>query len=157
MSTRNILLVLCTTAVLIFSGFKKQQDCDPLTSQQLKTTLTDLGYTVSNIETNTSIPKYSITVTTGGLNIPIAAEVSASTRYIWLTVYLGKADETNGTKNFGLLKQNGSIQPCQFYVTKSGNIMMGLPVENRGVTSTILKDKIDFISARVGDTKSDWQ
>ena len=56
-----------------------------------------------------------------------------------------------------LLKQNAVIQPCLFYITAKGNLMMGLPVENRAVTAAVLKRCTDFVSKRVADTKNDWQ
>lgn len=133
------------------------QDCGPINSVKLKELLTGMGFTVKNTNEEGKSDKFEIKNASGGLDIPTSYEISASTNYIWLTVFLGKANyEDSAQKNTNLLKQNAAIQPCLFYITAKGNLMMGLPVENRAVTSAVLKRCNDFISARVADTKTYW-
>jgi hypothetical protein len=156
MSIRNIALFLCCSFVL-FSGFKKLEDCTPITSSQLRTMLVQLGYDVKDLNLNPGKEKYVITIASGGLDVPIGAELSASTKYIWLTVNLSSADSTNGAKNYSLLKQNGIAQPAQFYVTSKGVLMMGLPIENKGVTNYVLREKLEFLAVKVSNAKSIWQ
>lgn len=157
MTIRKSVFLLGIALVTLFSGFKNQDTCNPITSAELKTMLQQLGYEVKDIEASVGKEKYSITMTTGGLDIPIALELSSSTKYIWLTVYLAMADASNGSKSFGLLQQNGLIQPSQFYITSSGKLMIGLPVENKAVSNAVLREKLDLLSSKVNSTKSYWQ
>jgi hypothetical protein len=136
-------------------GFVQDQQID---RKQLREMLVQLGYGVK--DTNTSLGKeaYSATFTRDGLNIPVNFQISASSSLIWLTVNLGPAPaETNATKVYALLNRNSKIQPCQFYVTDSKLLMMGLPIENRGVTNVTLRQRVDSILSHVVATKEVWQ
>lgn len=157
MSIRNVALFLCCFFVIVFSSFKKNEDCAPISGPQLRTILTQLGYDVKDLNLNPGKEKYVVTITSGGLDVPIAAELSPSTKYIWLTVNLSTADSTNGAKNYSLLKQNGIAQPAQFYVTTKGGLMMGLPVENKAVSNYVLREKLEFLAVKVSSAKSIWQ
>jgi len=133
------------------------QDCGPINSSKLKELLIGMGFAVKNTNDQGKPDKFEIKNSNAGLDIPTTYEISASTNYIWLTVYLGKADyEDSAEINTELLKQNAAIQPCLFYITAKGNLMMGLPVENRAVTAAVLKRCNDFISKNVGNTKFYW-
>jgi hypothetical protein len=72
-------------------------------------------------------------------------------------VFLGKAPDDTSSIFYNLIKQNTKIQPALFYVTDKNNLMMGLPVDNRGINNVLLKRYTDFISGKVADTKSFWQ
>ena len=132
------------------------QDCGPINTTKLKELLTGMGFVVKNTNEAGKPDKFEIKNASGGLDIPTTYEISASTNYIWLTVFLGKASDENAETNTNLLKQNANIQPCLFYITAKGNLMMGLPVENRAVTATVLKRCNDFLAARVAETKDYW-
>jgi hypothetical protein len=96
-------------------------------------------------------------MTTADLNIPIGYEISPSGKYIWLTVNLGDSPAESSTKSFALLRQNADIQPCFFYLTKSGRMMMALALENKNVSNADLRQKSEFVSENVGKTKDVWQ
>jgi hypothetical protein len=98
-----------------------------------------------------------VSITTSGFNVPISYEISASKNFIWLIANLGKPKDETSTVNAGLLKQNGKIQPCQFYITEKGNLMMGLAVENRGLTPAIMRRHTEKITSDVSNTASFWQ
>jgi hypothetical protein len=149
----NILLI----CVFVFSGFGYIQNCEPIDRKQMREMLTELGYEVKNLVTDPGKEKYSVTLLGSGLDIPVAAEMSGNSKYIWLTVNLGNAKAANDTIHSALLKQNSKIQPNQFYITQKGLLMMGLPIENRGVTNAYLREKLESIATRVGETKSLWQ
>lgn len=125
-----------------------------LDAASLQSTLTGLGYEPKVLNQEVGKEKFELAVMTEALKIPIAAEISSSTNYIWLTTNLG----LNRTDlNFEeLLKSNSSIQPCQFYITKKGNLMMGVALDNRGVSPAVLRRNIDMISKNVGETKALW-
>lgn len=154
---RNFSLLLCCFFTIVCSGFKQSDDCNPVTSSQLRTMIVQLGYNVKDISSDPGKEKYELTITTGGLDIPIGVELSASTKFIWLTVNLSMADSTDAAKNFSLLKQNSITQPAQFYISSKDRLMMGLPVENKGVTNFLLREKLELIATKVSDTKSFWQ
>ncbi|MBS1724254.1 MAG: hypothetical protein JSS66_15025 [Armatimonadetes bacterium] len=117
---------------------------------RLKQALTEMGYEPKEL----SDKKWEVKVTKNNYDVPIAAEISASGNYIWLTVYLGDkpADEKAGR----LLKRNFKIQPSQFYVTEKGNLMMAIPSENRGMTNAVLKKAVEKVSDDVVSSVEDW-
>ncbi|MEQ1934967.1 MAG: hypothetical protein ABL962_14000 [Fimbriimonadaceae bacterium] len=59
-------------------------------------------------------------------------------------------------KHTEMLKRNFKIQPCFFYITEKGNMMMGLPVENRQVSSAVMRRTVDLIVGSVVDTQKVW-
>ena len=138
------------------AGTPTPPDCGPINQTQLKEILVQLGYTPKDIISTPGKEKYEIKVNKGGLDVPMGLEISGSTNYIWLTVFLGKAP-SDSSKYFQFLKQNSKIQPALFYVTDSGNLMMGLPVDNRGINNALLKRYTEFIAGKVADTKDTWQ
>ena len=131
-------------------------DCGPINQARLKELLVQLGHTVKDVVTTPGKEKYEIKINKGGLDIPMGLEISPSTNYIWLTVNLGKAS-ADSTKYYKYIKQNSKIQPALFYVTDAGNVMMGLPVDNRGINNALLKRYTEFIAGKVADTKDTWQ
>ena len=134
----------------------KAQSCDPINASKLKEMLGQLGYTVKDIETNPGSEKYEIKVTKDGIDVPILYQLSASGSYMWLTVSLGNKYTDESVINSTLLKQNSKIQPCQFYTTESGKLMMGLAVDNRGINNAQLRRYTEFITGKVIDTKAYW-
>ena len=143
--------------IFAFFGFSGNQSCGPITRSQLREMVTQLGYTVTDIVKDAGKEKFSISITKEGLDIPVAAEISGNGQYIWLTVNLGPAKPADGTRSFALLKQVAITQPSHFYVTESGTQMMGLAVENRGISNAILRERFESISSRVGESKAIWQ
>ena len=138
------------------AGTPTPSDCGPINQTRLKELLIQLGHTVKDIVTTPGKEKYEIKINKGGLDIPMGLEISPSTNYIWLTVNLGKPP-SDSSKYFQFIKQNSKIQPALFYVTDSGNLMMGLPVDNRGINNALLKRYTEFIAGKVADTKDSWQ
>lgn len=147
-----IFMLLFTVPVLVFS-----QNCDKIDSKKLKEILIGMGYTVSDIITTPGKEKFEIKTTTPSFNIPIAYEISPSGNFIWLTVSLGKPKTDSLTQAYNLLKQNGAVQPCQFYLTSKGNLMLGLALENRGITPAIIKRNTDKVTQDVSNTSTYWQ
>lgn len=143
-----LVVLFCTLA-----GFQSSSQID---RKQLREMLTQLGYTVKDLETTAGKEKYSFTIERGGLNIPVAAEESANERYIWFTVFC-KSGEPTGDKAIALLHKNADIQPSQFYITKSDKVMMALAIENNGVTNATLRDRAEKIVDDVVNTKDIWQ
>lgn len=142
---------------LALPAFSKAQDCSVLSRTQLREKLVEMGYEVIDLEKAEGKQKYQVNMSANGLNVPIGYEISPSNNFIWLTVNLGNPPEDGSATSKTLLKQNAIIQPAFFYITEKGRLMMGLAVENRGITNAILKRHSDFISKRVGETKSYWQ
>ena len=149
-------LLLVTTLLIAVPAIMGFQASDQISRQQLKDMLVQLGYDVKDLDATAGKEKYSFTVERSGLNIPVAAEISANGNYIWLTVFC-KEGAPSGDKALNLLKRNAEIQPTQFYVSKSGKIMAGLTIENREVNNAILRQRTEKIAEDVAKTKEDWQ
>jgi len=148
---------MATIFICIVTSFSHAQSCDPLTYTQLKEKLIQMGNEVKISDTTGGKEKYEVKYTTPTLNVPVTYELSTSKNFVWLTVFLGKPKEETSETNAELLKQNAAIQPCFFYITAKGNLMMGLAIENRGLTNAILKRHSDKIIADVSSTASFWQ
>lgn len=135
-----------------------QDEGKALEPTELKAMVTNLGYTTSDLVTDPAKLKFQFTVTRDGLDIPIAAEIAPSKRFIWLTAFLGEsAKMTNfDSKATKLLQANATVQPTQFYLTTKGNVMIGLPIENRDLTPAMLRGRIDKLAGDVGSTQSSW-
>jgi hypothetical protein len=157
MRKQTLLPLIILFCSFIFSIAGKAQDCNPINQTKLKEILVQLGYTVKDLVTTPGKQKYEIKTTKDGLDVPISYELSSSTNYVWLTVFLGKPPAEGSVLNASLLKQNAKIQPCQFYITEAGNLMMGLASDNRGINNATLRRYTDFITARVTETKAYWQ
>lgn len=154
------LLAPAIVVLVLITGNPAQthaQSCDPITRSQLKEMLIQLGFEVKVLDATPGKEKYEVKHVKDGFNVPVGYEISASTNYIWLTVHLGAKFDDYSSKNAQIIRQNGIIQPCQFYVTESGKLMMGLAVENRGVNNAMLRTKIETITAKVAETSTYWQ
>ena len=133
------------------------QNCDVITRVQLKEKLEQMGFAVKTINEKAGEEKYEVTHPGSGFSVPVGYEISASTNFIWLTTFLGKADTADAEKNLEILKENGNIQPSFFYITAKGNLMMAVAVENRGITAAILRRHIDKLVGDVSKTSALWQ
>lgn len=149
--------LVTTVFICVLVAFTKAQSCDPLTSAQLKEKLIQLGNEVRDINATAGSEKYEVKYSTSTFDVPVAYELSGSKNFVWLTVFLGMPRADTSVMNATLLKQNFSIQPCQFYITTKGNLMMGMAIENRGLTNAIIKKHSDKIVADVVSTASFWQ
>lgn len=149
MKPRFISIVLPLIAFLgLLAALGFVQGEERLDGPAVNKLINGLGYETKVLVADPGKEKYEFKVTRGGLDIPIAAEVSASKNFIWLTVFFGEAPkpaEASGVKMHNLLTWNGRIQPCQFYITEKGNLMMGMAVDNRNVNAVVMKKWIDKI------------
>lgn len=128
-----------------------------ITPPELKSTIEGLGYEVKVLNSEVGKEKFEFTLKTEGFNVPVGAEISPSKNYVWFTVFLGKPP-TDVSKHTALLKRNQKVQPNFFYITESaGNLMMGIGVDNRGITAKDIKRVTDKLAKDVGDSAPDWQ
>ncbi|MFN8219365.1 MAG: hypothetical protein U0S12_04445 [Fimbriimonadales bacterium] len=127
----------------------------PITAPDLKALIEGMGYTTKALNEEKGKEKYEFTIKTEKFNVPIAAEVTPSTNYIWFTAFLG-ADKDDAVMHTALLKQNFKVQPTVFYVTDKGNLMAGVPVDNRGVTAAVIKRVTDKLAEDVSKTAEIW-
>lgn len=132
------------------------QEGNPIAQPKLREMLIQLVYTVKDVDTARGKEKFEIKTTKDGLDVPILYQISSSGSYMWLTVSLGDAPANESIINAALLKQNAKIQPCQFYTTESGKLMMGLAVDNRGINNAQMRRYTEFITGKVVDTKAFW-
>jgi hypothetical protein len=154
MKAIKIFIVCC----LLGLGIQvKAQNCGPIAAPELRRILVELGYTVKDLNTTVGKEKYEVKLVTTTLDVPMGFEISPSTNFIWLTVFLGKPFEETSPKNIALLKRNAIVQPCQFYITEKGNLMMGMALENRAVTNAVLKKFSDNLAKKVSDNQEYWK
>lgn len=126
----------------------------------LKKAISDIGYEPKVLESAPGKEKVEFAIEKGGFTIPVAAEISPSKNYVWLTVRLGDAPkdfDSAGAKLGALLKANAKVQPCQFYITEKGTLMLALPVDNRSLTNPVLRRRVDFLTNTVVEQKGVWQ
>lgn len=152
MQSKLIFLGTAVLALPLLVGFSQSEQLD---YPKLKTMITNLGYTVKDIGTEVGKEKAQIDITTEAFNIPMGAEVSPSKNYVWMTVNLGSNPSAEQAK--ALLRQNATIQPSFFYLTKDDRIMLAHPIDNRSITPDVMKRIIDKLAKDVGSTAKDWQ
>ena len=75
--------------------------------------------------------------------------MAKSTRYIWCTANLGKSTLT-GERALGLLNRGGSVQPTSFWITDSGDLKIGVAIDNRDVTPAHMK----FVMEKRGNNRA---
>ena len=151
----TFLMAVFFSCLLCITG--KAQNCEVITRAQLKERLEQMGFEVKTINDKPGEEKYAVNHPGSGFNVPVGYELSPSTNFIWLTVNLGIADTTNTTKSMRLMKENANIQPSFFYITAKANLMTAVGLENRGVTTAILRRHIDKLVADVSKTAPIWQ
>lgn len=130
-----------------------------LTGLELKALIQNMGYETKDLNAEEGKEKVEFMVQKDGFDVWIAAEVSASKRFIWLTTFLGP---TSKISNFAvrapkLLEGNARIQPCQFYVTDRGNLNIALAIDNRNVTPAVLRLRMDKVAADVASSNDLWK
>ena len=154
---KSVAFLVALFCTCFFPLFGNAQNCDVITRAQLKEKLEQMGFEVKTINEKAGEEKYSVSHPGSGFNVPVGYEISPSTNFIWLTTFLGKADTTNAVKSLKMVRENANIQPSFFYITAKGNLMMGVGIENRGITTAILRRHIDKLVADVSKTSAIWQ
>jgi hypothetical protein len=131
------------------------QDPTVLDAAGLHKLIEGLGYDVKDVTKNPGNERYEFKITRQGMDVPVAAVISSSRNYVWFTVYLGPAP-TDPAKSLQLLKLNYQDQPDNFYVTDSGNLMMGIAVDNRDVTAAIIRRVVEKLGDDVASSTDTW-
>jgi hypothetical protein len=154
MFSTTVIAAVYAAKLLSPTAFAQEIKPNVLDAAGLKTAIEGLGYEVSILEKEAGKEKYEFKIVTADLNVPMAAEISPSKNYIWLTVRLG--DNRSDLKWEELLKNQAKVQPCQFYITTTNRLMFGVAIDNRAVNAAVLKRNVDMISKNVGETKALW-
>jgi hypothetical protein len=137
-------------ALLLCAAVQLHAQTERMDSPSLKQMLATAGYDVTDLASN----KFTFTKQSETLNIPIAAEISPSGNYIWLTVNLTNNRPT--LNHEALLKENAKIQPMFFYITSSGRLMMATALENRALTKEVVLRVVEKLIRDVQNTSSIW-
>ncbi len=136
---------------------------DALTPAALGKMLGDLGY-----ETGTLSPgQFAIEMKQGTYTFHPTVSMSSSGNKIWITVsirVLTAADSANSELLLKLLKANSAIGPAQFYVDNVAaegkpadwRLSYGYPIDNRGVTSTVLRGALDAFATSLEEQAPVW-
>lgn len=141
-------------------GTSSQTSTEKLDAVSLKKMVDGLGYTTKNLSSKPGDEQYEFEHETEAMDVPMVAQVSPSTNFVWLSVYIGKSQplsSANSTNFHKLLMVNADIQPCHFYVTESGGLYMAIGVDNRGITAQILKARITKIAEDCADNRDLWR
>jgi len=149
-----IFALLLLVGSLALYGFVGTQS-DQLDSKRLRSMLVQMGHEVKDLGKEAGNEQYEVKVASGGFDVYVSFEISKSKNYLWLTVFLGDAP-AEASKALAMLKETSKIQPTMFYVTSANKLMLGLPVDNRGITNAILKQRIESIAENVGKTADLW-
>lgn len=156
MNQQRATLAALATVLLASMPALLQQEAGAIDAAGLKAMIVGLGYEAKSLNDEVGKEKYEFTVKTEGFDVPIAAEISPSKNYVWLTVFLGKAPEDSSPKMAGFVKRNFKIQPTMFYITDRGNLMMGFAMENRALNPAVMRRTITKLSADVSSTSDLW-
>ncbi len=106
--------------------------------------------------TGTSTTKvYEITIVQGGFNVPISLEVSASGNFVWLTANVGPGNVTPERAALAL-KRIGKIQPTMIWDT-GAKLRFGTTIENRGLTTAMIKAAMERVANDVANNTDIWQ
>lgn len=131
-----------------------------LSMAQVKSMVEALGYETKELSGTPGKEKYEFKVTRTGYDLPMAIEISPSKNYIWITLFFGKlASETtlNQSQLYKMLSANYIVQPCQYYITDSRNVMLAIAIDNREVSSSVLRRNIDKLADDAVKTADVWK
>jgi hypothetical protein len=158
---KRLLFAPLALAVVLSTGFvtsgfagAQGEEYARLSSEDLKNTLTGMGYELKQIGKEPGKEKWEFSVKTTSFNIPIGAEVSGSKHFIWLTVSLGQISDKHDPKE--LLRLGAKVQPTQVYLSSKDNLMMAFAVDNRSVSPALLKVRIEKLTQDVENAASVW-
>jgi hypothetical protein len=128
---------------------------DPVTYDALKTMVQGMGYTPKELGKPDS-PLFEVTIASNGFDVPLGMEISKSGRYVWVRAMLGQADKLPPERGTELLKKQGEIQPTMFWITKSGNLLAGMAIDNRDVSPEHLRFVMEKIAGDIAATSALW-
>ncbi len=148
--------IVAVAGIVAISSYVGYRQTEPLDFNGLKSMVDNMGYTTKWLNQEAGKEKIEIATKNASFNVPVGAEVAASTHYIWLTVNLGPPPKSVD-KHTELLKQNSAVQPDFFYITSKGNLMLAVPVDNRAVSPAVLKRVLEKLSGDVEKTAPYWQ
>lgn len=149
-----LLALTAAFGALVSVPAKAGQSEDKLDAAKLKTMIEGLGYETKFLNKEVGKEKYEFKIVKTKLDVPMAAELSPSTNYVWFTVFLGASKPNHKFED--MLKKNSEIQPSQFYITSKGNLMMAIAMDNRGVSPAVMKRNLDKLSDDVEATQDLW-
>ena len=146
---------VATAAFAVGAAVTAPQSSTALDPAGLKKLIEGLGYEVKDLNTDPGKEKFEFQTKTANFNVPVAAELSPSKNYVWLTINLGTNSPTK--KHEQLLKENANIQPSFFYITSKNNLMLAAPMDNREISAAILKRCLEKLINDVDKTSATWK
>lgn len=151
---RNVATLLALGLVPVLVGWQASGEPSKLDDAALKSMLSGLGYEVKEPGTTT----YELALTAGGLNIPTRVFLSKSKTKVWLSVALMSKEDVEKQSREQLLKllqANVDVGPSHFMID-NGMLKLKMAVDNRAITPAILRSELDYLTARVVETKALW-
>jgi hypothetical protein len=123
-----------------------------LTKLNLKTTLENMGFETKDLGANT----YQITLNQGTI-IPMSVSLSTDESGIWLITFFADKVLANysADKLIKLLQSNWSTG-VSFFVLNGNKLEMLHPIENRNITTILLRKEIESHARTVTSTEPLW-
>ena len=147
-------IVACVMAVGAM-GTALPAFAEPLNYAGLRAMVEGMGYETKTLTDSGEQSLFEVTLSAGGFDIPVAFEVSKSTRYVWVRANLGKQPLT-GEDGLALLRKTSEIQPAFFWVTSSGLLYLGMAVDNREITPAHMRFVMEKVVNDVANTAEAW-
>ncbi len=153
--SRIVLVPVFAASVLAVAGGQGAAVPNRLDDAGLKATLSKLGYEVKEPGAKT----YEIALAAAGLKIPTRVFLAKSRTKLWFSVALMQkagVDKLTRDDLARILAANTDVGPCHFMID-GGWLKMKMALDNRGLTPAILRTELDYLAARVGESKAVWQ
>lgn len=147
------LALVAATATVAFALTSLQ--ADPVDTMQIKKMVEEMGYKTEMLAQTRGQEKFQFPVKKSGYEVPVAVSMDNEKTVATFSVLLGPAPAAD--KHTDLLKVVDRIQPSYFYISREGDIMLAISVDNRGIDSRVVKHVIDKLSTDVVDTAKLWQ
>lgn len=135
-----------------------QSDDKALDGPALRGVLENMGYSLKELNKEAGKEKFEFMIAKDGYDVYIAAEVSPSKRFVWLTSFLGETAKISDfdSKASKFLNRNTSIQPTQFYITDRGNLMIAIATDNRDLNPAVIRHRVEKLAGDVSATSDLW-
>jgi hypothetical protein len=154
MKTRNLLATGSVLALVVASSLQTPVAKDQLSLDQLRTMVENMG-----MEPQKGEGGFTIKLEEGGYDLPTWVSLSESKQKVWMTINLTeveKVDRQPVSWFKEILKASNEAGPAHFYLGEKW-MSLGLAIDNRGLTPTILRQEMNFLAKQTMSHKAIWE
>ena len=157
--TTSMALLLFGASTVANSGQTASQTT--LKPEELKTSLSNMGYEVKESKSTDGAPMYDVAWTSDdGWKYSMTASISPSGRIAWLVMNLGSTDDVAKVPKeafLGLMTENDAIMPMSYsWHPKLMRFYLNNPVDARDFSPQSLRKGMDAMVASVKRTADFW-